>query len=87
MQRERAPLGDLNARPTQQVVEAPLKMIKASPAKINKQEDIFTSPKKSLADPEPLTDPSSDRYTMFPIKYQSIWEFYKKAEASFWTGK
>jgi ribonucleotide reductase beta subunit family protein with ferritin-like domain len=24
---------------------------------------------------------------MFPIKYQAIWEFYKKAEASFWTGK
>jgi ribonucleotide reductase beta subunit family protein with ferritin-like domain len=24
---------------------------------------------------------------MFPIKYQAIWEFYKKAEASFWTGE
>lgn len=23
---------------------------------------------------------------MFPIKYPAIWEMYKKAEASFWTG-
>lgn len=23
---------------------------------------------------------------MFPIKYDGIWEMYKKAEASFWTG-
>jgi hypothetical protein len=26
------------------------------------------------------------RFCMFPIKYQPIWEMYKKAEASFWTG-
>ncbi|KAI7896881.1 ribonucleoside-diphosphate reductase subunit M2 B-like protein [Mucor mucedo] len=25
------------------------------------------------------------RYCLFPIKYHEIWEFYKKAEASFWT--
>lgn len=23
---------------------------------------------------------------MFPIKYSAVWEMYKKAEASFWTG-
>jgi len=23
---------------------------------------------------------------MFPIKYNAVWEMYKKAEASFWTG-
>ena len=22
---------------------------------------------------------------MFPIKYNKVWEFYKKAQASFWT--
>ena len=59
---------------------SPMKLKSAS----NKS-DLFRSPLKKV-DPEPLTDPSSDRYTMFPIKYQSIWEFYKKAEASFWTG-
>lgn len=27
------------------------------------------------------------RFCMFPIKFPSIWEMYKKAEASFWTGR
>lgn len=35
---------------------------------------------------EPLLADNPDRFCMFPIKYQAIWEFYKKAEASFWTG-
>ena len=35
---------------------------------------------------EPLLDDNVDRFTMFPIKYNDIWEMYKKAEASFWTG-
>ena len=37
--------------------------------------------------PEPILDAAgSERFTMFPIKYGDIWEMYKKAEASFWTG-
>jgi|AntAceMinimDraft_1070359.scaffolds.fasta_scaffold06922_5 hypothetical protein len=36
--------------------------------------------------PEPLTDHNAQRFTMFPIQYNDIWEMYKKAEASFWTG-
>ena len=35
---------------------------------------------------EPILAESSSRWCMFPIKYNSIWEYYKKAEASFWTG-
>ena len=35
---------------------------------------------------EPLLDENDDRFTMFPLKYNDIWEMYKKAEASFWTG-
>ena len=35
---------------------------------------------------EPLLKENPDRFCMFPIKNQEIWEFYKKAEASFWTG-
>jgi len=35
--------------------------------------------------PEPLQSVDKTRKTLFPIKYQKIWEFYKKAEASFWT--
>jgi len=36
---------------------------------------------------EPLLDENSERFTMFPIKYNAVWEMYKKAEASFWTAE
>ncbi|KAI8465674.1 MAG: ferritin-like superfamily [Monoraphidium minutum] len=36
---------------------------------------------------EPLLDENPDRYCMFPIRYPTIWEYYKKAEASFWTAE
>ena len=36
--------------------------------------------------PDPLLDDNPDRFCMFPIRYPVIWEMYKKAEASFWTG-
>lgn len=35
---------------------------------------------------EPLLAESSDRFCMFPVRYQEIWKMYKMAEASFWTG-
>lgn len=35
---------------------------------------------------EPLLVENSQRFCMFPLKYPEIWEMYKKAEASFWTG-
>ena len=35
---------------------------------------------------EPLLVDNPDRFCMFPVKFQDIWEMYKKAEASFWTG-
>ena len=35
----------------------------------------------------PLLAENPHRFCMFPIKYPQIWEMYKKAEASFWTGK
>lgn len=41
----------------------------------------------SLKVKEPLLDESTSRWCMFPIRYNSIWEYYKKAEASFWTGE
>lgn len=41
----------------------------------------------SLTAKEPLLDESTSRWCMFPIRYNSIWEYYKKAEASFWTGE
>jgi ribonucleoside-diphosphate reductase subunit M2 len=36
---------------------------------------------------EPLLDPNPNRFCAFPIRYQAIWEMYKKAEASFWTAE
>ena len=38
-------------------------------------------------EPEPLLAENPDRFCMFPIKYADVWEMYKKAEASFWTGE
>ena len=35
---------------------------------------------------EPILTEQSQRFCMFPIKYPQLWEMYKKAEASFWTG-
>ena len=34
---------------------------------------------------DPILAPSSDRFCTFPVKYQGLWEMYKKAQASFWT--
>lgn len=34
---------------------------------------------------EPLLNKNGNRYVLFPIKYPTVWEFYKKAVASFWT--
>ena len=36
---------------------------------------------------EPILDPSMDRFVLLPIKYDDIWEMYKKAMASFWTAE
>lgn len=35
---------------------------------------------------EPILMEQSQRFCMFPIRYPLLWEMYKKAEASFWTG-
>ncbi|KAG6516896.1 ribonucleoside-diphosphate reductase small chain-like [Zingiber officinale] len=39
------------------------------------------------AENEPLLAENPDRFCMLPITYPSIWEFYKKAVASFWTAE
>lgn len=42
---------------------------------------------KQLEAEEPLLVENKRRYVMFPIRYHEIWNFYKKAEASFWTAE
>ena len=34
---------------------------------------------------EPILNTSNNRFVLFPIKYSSVWDMYKKAVASFWT--
>ena len=34
---------------------------------------------------EPLLQESSNRYVLFPVKYNKVWGYYKKSVASFWT--
>ena len=36
---------------------------------------------------EPILQENKDRFVLFPIVHTDIWEFYKKAEASFWTAE
>mmetsp|Transcript_4505 Transcript_4505/g.8530 ORF Transcript_4505/g.8530 Transcript_4505/m.8530 type:complete len:381 (+) Transcript_4505:207-1349(+) len=37
--------------------------------------------------PEPLLAENENRFVLFPIRHQNVWEMYKKAEASFWTAE
>lgn len=36
---------------------------------------------------ERILQENKNRFVLFPIEHQDIWEFYKKAEASFWTAE
>lgn len=34
---------------------------------------------------EPLLKENPNRFVIFPLRHHDIWQFYKKAVASFWT--
>ena len=36
---------------------------------------------------EPLLQENKGRFVLFPIEHDDIWQYYKKAEASFWTAE
>jgi ribonucleoside-diphosphate reductase beta chain len=36
---------------------------------------------------EPILQENKDRFVLFPITHQDIWQMYKQAEASFWTAE
>jgi len=36
---------------------------------------------------EPILKENKSRFVLFPIEHDDIWEYYKKAEASFWTAE
>lgn len=48
------------------------------------KEDIDMKQKVEI---EPLLEENPHRFVLMPIKYQDIWEMYKKQVASFWTAE
>lgn len=40
-----------------------------------------------MAKREPILEENKDRFVLFPIQYNDIWQMYKQAEASFWTAE
>lgn len=50
-------------------------------------EEALQLAKKKPRTPEPLLEENPNRFVLFPIRHQRIWEMYKKAEASFWTAE
>lgn len=44
-------------------------------------------PAKTSVGVEPILSENSERFVLYPIKHNDIWDFYKKAEASFWTAQ
>ena len=41
----------------------------------------------NISHAEPLLTEDANRFVLFPIKHNDIWQYYKKAEASFWTAE
>lgn len=52
----------------------------------NGVERLIPNGKEEEEEEEPLLKEQNQRFCMFPIRYKQLWEMYKKAEASFWTG-
>src|SRR5947208_2177844 len=50
-----------------------------------KKVSSLKSLKNNEDEKEPILKPNPHRFVLLPIKYQNIWNMYKKAEASFWT--
>src|SRR5690606_23581301 len=55
-----------------------------TPTNLNPSEIL---PKGIVTDVEPILQENPDRFVLYPIKYDDLWQFYKKAEGSFWTAE
>jgi len=40
-----------------------------------------------MASAEPILEDNKNRFVLFPIQHDDIWNYYKRAEASFWTAE
>ena len=36
---------------------------------------------------EPILAPNDNRFVIFPIQHDDLWEWYKKQQACFWTAE
>ena len=36
---------------------------------------------------EPILQPNDNRFVIFPIQHNDLWEWYKKQQACFWTAE
>ncbi|PAV57730.1 hypothetical protein WR25_15851 [Diploscapter pachys] len=53
---------------------------------VSQQEPVMANGNSNELDKdEPLLMENPNRFVIFPLKYHDIWQFYKKAVASFWT--
>ena len=53
----------------------------------NKQTSIEEVLPENTAVVEPILEDNPNRFVLFPIEHNDIWNFYKKSEASFWTAE
>ena len=55
---------------------------------VNPKEEAFqVITKRRFPKTEPILQPNPNRFVLFPIANQKVWEMYKKAEGSFWTAE
>eukprot|EP00112_Aurelia_sp_Birch-Aquarium-sp1_P016404 Seg3716.4 transcript_id=Seg3716.4/GoldUCD/mRNA.D3Y31 product="Ribonucleoside-diphosphate reductase subunit M2" protein_id=Seg3716.4/GoldUCD/D3Y31 len=83
-------LGDITNRFNNSPVSTQERIIVMKENVRNKKEIKLEKPKKITkfnVQDEPLLKENPRRFVIFPIKYHDIWQFYKKAEASFWTAE
>jgi len=50
-------------------------------------EELRAMAPERISENEPILRENKDRFVLFPIKHNDIWQFYKQAEASFWTAE
>jgi len=50
-------------------------------------EEVVAQEKSGLVANEPILQENENRFVLFPIQHDDIWQFYKNAEASFWTAE
>ena len=65
----------MEKKPTQQTEEKPINGISRTDKTYNPNET------------EPLLKENPDRFVLFPLRYNDLWDMYKKHVASFWTAE